>query len=81
MASIDTPGNAVDVAVDNDLAIVADAEAGVAIFNVADKQRRFASRKSTRQVALSVSIDGSLAAVADSGADLAVISSTRVCRG
>jgi hypothetical protein len=77
IASADTPGTAVDVCAVNDLAIVADAAAGVVVFNVASGQNPVRiAQVDTPGNALAVSCAGNLIAVADGPAGLVVVDIT-----
>ncbi len=77
IAASDTPGNAVDVCTVNDLAFVADSEAGVVIFNIADRENltRIA-QVDTPGIARAVACSGNLVAVADDTNGLAIIDIT-----
>jgi hypothetical protein len=74
IASIDTPGTAVDVCAANDIAIVADSNRGVSVFNAVNwiNPIRIA-QVDTPGTALAVACAGNLAAVADGPGGLAVI--------
>ena len=74
VAAADTPGSALDVAVWNDLAAVADANAGVALFDVANPLAPIRlAQLDTPGRAVAVAGSGSLLAVADDADGVAVI--------
>lgn len=77
IASSDTPGTAVDVCAINNLAVVADATAGVVVFNVTSGQNPVRiAQIDTPGNAQRVACSGNLIAVADGSAGLAVIDIT-----
>jgi hypothetical protein len=77
IATSDTPGTAVDVCAINNLAVVADAAAGVVVFNVANGQNPVRiAQVDTPGTAQRVACSGNLIAVADGSAGLAVIDIT-----
>ena len=74
IGSADTPGTAVDVCVNGDVAAVADKEMGVALFNVfAGLNPQIVAQVDTPGSADAVACDGDLVAVADGPAGLAVL--------
>ncbi len=74
VASIDTPGNAMDLAFRGTVLVVADGAAGVAVIDVAEPLRpRWLQQIDTPGTARAVAVEGDLAAVADGAAGLAVI--------
>ncbi len=74
VASADTPGNAVDICASNDLAIIADSEAGVAVFNIfSGLSPTLIAQVDTPGNARAVVCSGKLALVADDTAGLAII--------
>lgn len=77
IATVDTPGNAVDVAALNQLVAVADSEAGVSLFSVSSVLNPVrVAQVDTAGTAKSVAISGSRVAVADGTSGLAVIDVT-----
>jgi len=74
IASVDTPGAAADVCAVNDVAIVADSELGVSIFNVFNGMNPvIIGQVDTPGIAQRVGCSGTLIAVADGPAGLAII--------
>ncbi len=74
IATVDTPGTAVDVCAINNLAIVADSGAGVSVFNVFNGMNpTVIARVDTPGSAQRVACAGNLIAVADGSAGLAII--------
>ncbi len=74
VTSGETPGTAVDVCAFNDIAIVADSDRGISVFNVFNGMNPVAiAQVDTPGNAIAVACSGNLIAVADSGAGLAVI--------
>ncbi len=74
IASVDTPGNAVDVCAFNDLAIVADSGRGISVFNVFNRMSPLIiAQVDTPGVATAVACSGTLVAVADGEAGLSVV--------
>ncbi|MCG3196502.1 MAG: hypothetical protein GHCLOJNM_00978 [bacterium] len=74
IATADTPGTAVDVATGNDLVVIADSQAGVAVFNVFNGMNPVViAQVNTPGTAQRVAISGNTAVVADGNAGLAVI--------
>lgn len=74
LASVDTPGTAVDVCAANDKVVVADSEGGISVFNVFNRMDpRAIARVNTPGPALRVSCSGSLVAVACGVGGLAVV--------
>ncbi len=77
IASVDTPGTAVDVCAINNTAIAADSEAGITVFNASNPQSPIrVAQVDTPGTALAVSCSGTLVAVADGSAGLAVVDIT-----
>jgi hypothetical protein len=81
IASVDTPGVAVDVVAFNDAAIIADGSNGISVFNVFNGMdplivAQVDTPGTAQAVALSISDVGSLVAVADGTAGLAIIDIT-----
>ncbi len=77
ISTIDTPGNAVDICALNDLIIVADSAAGIAVFNVFNGMNpTLVAQVDTPGNARAVSCSGNLIAVADDTAGLAIIDIT-----
>lgn len=76
IAATDTPGTAVDVCAINDLAVVANREAGVSVLNVAGQNPIRIAEVDTPGTALRVACFGNLIAVADGPAGLAIIDIT-----
>lgn len=77
IANADTPGNAVDVCAANDLAAVADSEAGVSVFNVFNGMSpTVVAQVDTPGSARAVACAGNAIAVADGPAGLAVVDVT-----
>lgn len=76
IAATDTPGTAVDVCAINDLAVVANREAGVSVLNVAGQNPIRIAEVDTPGTALRVACSGNLIAVADGAAGLAIIDIT-----
>lgn len=77
LASADTPGNAIDVCAINNVAIVADSNSGVTVFNVTAGQAPVAvAQIDTPGSALAVSCTGNLIAVADGNSGLTIIDVT-----
>ncbi len=71
---VDTAGDAADVCAINDMAIVADSDAGISVFNIFDgMDPTLIARVDTPGQALRVSCVGNLVAVADCEAGLTVI--------
>lgn len=71
---VDTPGTAADICAVNDLAIVADRDQGISVFNVFNGLNAvLIARVDTPGDAVAVACSGNLVAVADGGAGLAVI--------
>ena len=76
-ASADTPGTAVDIHAFNDIAIIADADRGISVFNVFNRMFPIIiSQVNTPGIANAVAISGNLMAVADGDLGLAVIDIT-----
>ncbi|HTD67917.1 MAG TPA: Ig-like domain-containing protein, partial [Candidatus Limnocylindria bacterium] len=77
VASADTPGRAVDVCAINDIAIVADSAAGIAVFNVANglNPTRIA-QVDTPGNAVAVACSGNLVVVGDDTAGLSIVDIT-----
>ncbi|MBI2928565.1 MAG: Ig-like domain-containing protein [Verrucomicrobia bacterium] len=74
IASADTPGNAVDLCALNDVAVVADSERGVAVFNVFNGLNPvLVAQVDTPGTAQAVACSGSFIAVADGAAGLSII--------
>ncbi|MCI0540529.1 MAG: hypothetical protein L0Z50_35460, partial [Verrucomicrobiales bacterium] len=74
VATVDTPGTALDVCAANNLAIVADGATGVSIFNIFDALNPVLIRQlDTPGRATAVASDGRWAAVADEIAGVAII--------
>ena len=74
IGSATTPGSAVDVCADNDIAITANGSAGIVVFNVVNKASPFrVAVVDTPGNAQRVSCSGNLIAVADGSAGLAVV--------
>ncbi|MCH8290642.1 Ig-like domain-containing protein [Candidatus Poribacteria bacterium] len=74
IATADTPGTAVDICAVNDIAIVADSEAGVSVFNVFNGMNpTIIAQVDTPGVAQAVACAGDRIAVADGDAGLAII--------
>ena len=74
IGSADTPGTAVDLCVQDDLAVVADADAGVAVFNVFDNQNpKLIAQVETPGDAQRVACAGGHVAVADYDRGLALL--------
>lgn len=74
VGSASTPGGPTDVCVINDVAIVADADAGVSVFNVFNRMAPLIiAQVDTPGSAQAVACSGDLIAVADGAAGLAVI--------
>lgn len=74
IASAATGGTAVDISAINDIAIVADSEAGISVFNVtAGLNPVRVAQVDTPGTALAVAFSGSLVAVADGSAGLAMV--------
>lgn len=76
IGATDTPGTAVDVCAINDLAVVANREAGVSVLNVAGQNPIRIAEVDTPGMALRVACSGNLIAVADGAAGLAIIDIT-----
>jgi hypothetical protein len=76
IAATDTPGTAVDVCAINDLAVVANREAGVSVLNVAGQNPIRIAEVDTPGTALRVACFGNLIAVADGPSGLAIIDIT-----
>jgi hypothetical protein len=74
IVSVDTPGTAVDVCAFNDIAVIADSESGISVFNVFNRMSAFImAQVDTPGVATAVSGSGNFIAVADGSAGLAVV--------
>lgn len=74
VASLDTPGTAVDVAAGGNLALVADSAAGIAVVDVSDPLRPFLlTQLATAGSAGAVALEGIRAAVADGPGGLVVL--------
>jgi predicted secreted protein len=74
IASVDTPGTALDVCALNDIAAVADSEAGMSVFNVFNGMNpSIIAQVDTQGNAQAVACAGDLIAVADGEAGLAII--------
>ena len=74
IAAADTPGTAVDICALNDIAAVADSEAGVSVLNVANGTNpTIIAQVGTPGTAQAVACTGNLIAVADGTAGLAII--------
>jgi hypothetical protein len=74
IASRDTPGSAVDVVAVNNIAVVADGDAGISVFNVVDPRSPvLVSQVDTPGFAHSVTVSGNFVAVADDSGGLAII--------
>ncbi len=74
IGSADTPGTAVDICVQNDMAVVADSAAGVAIFNVFDSQNpKLIAQVDTPGNAQRVACVDGRVAVADGDSGLAIM--------
>jgi hypothetical protein len=74
IATVDTPGLAIDLAVRNDIAVVADGFNGVAVFNVAAGANPVAiAQVDTPGIAQGVAFQGSLVAVADGFSGLTIV--------
>jgi hypothetical protein len=79
IGSADTPGTAVDICVQNDLAVVADSNAGVAIFNIFDSMNpKLVAQVDTPGNARAVACRGNHVAVADDNQGLAIIDITNL---
>ncbi|MEM7028213.1 MAG: Ig-like domain-containing protein [Chloroflexota bacterium] len=77
VTSADTPGTALDVCLENDLAAVADGEAGISVFDVSHRLNlTLISQVDTPGKAIAVACLGSAVIVADGDAGLAVIDLT-----
>ncbi len=77
LASADTAGTAVDVCAINDIAIVADSDRGITVFDVTAGQAPVAvAQVDTPGTATAVACSGDLIAVADTSAGLLVIDAT-----
>ena len=76
IAATDTPGTAVDVCAINDIAVVANREAGVSVLNVAGQNPIRIAEVDTPGTALRVACFGNLIAVADGPSGLAIIDIT-----
>src|SRR6185503_2337732 len=74
IGSVDTAGNAVDVAAFNDLVVVADSDRGISVFNVFNRMDPvIVAQVDTPGTATAVAIAGNLIAVADGPAGLAIV--------
>ncbi|MBI1928046.1 Ig-like domain-containing protein [Candidatus Poribacteria bacterium] len=74
IASVDTPGTAVDVCALNDIAVVADSDAGISVFNVFTGMNPvIIAQVDTPGTALAVACAGRWIAVADGSAGLAIV--------
>lgn len=73
IASTDSPGNAIDIEVANDLAILADGNAGVSIFNVFNRMNPQIIAQIPTSDARRVAFWGSRVAVADGAGGLRII--------
>ena len=74
IATVKTPGAAIDIATGNDLAIVAQGEGGVAVLNISKiTQPTIIVQVDTPGTAQRVAFSGNLVAVADGSAGLAVL--------
>jgi hypothetical protein len=73
IAATDTPGTAVDICAINDIAIVANREAGVSVLNVGGQNPIRIAEVDTPGTAVRVACSGNLIAVADGPAGLAII--------
>ncbi|MGE3308462.1 MAG: Ig-like domain-containing protein [Limisphaerales bacterium] len=74
IASADTPGTAVDICAINNIAIVADSEAGISVFNVlAGLNPVRIAQVNTPGTALAVACSGNLIAVADAAEGLQIV--------
>jgi hypothetical protein len=77
IATAETPGTAVDICAINDLAVVADRDLGIAVFNVFNGMNPvLISQVDTPGKAVAVACAGNLIAVADETAGLAVVDIT-----
>ena len=77
VGTVDTPGNAVDVAAQNNVVVVADGAAGVAIYNVANTLSPVRiAQVDTPGTAKAVAMSANLVAVADGTSGLQVIDYT-----
>lgn len=77
IGSVDTPGLAVDVCAINNLAVVADSDRGITVFNVFNRMAPLViAQVDTPGTAQAVACSGNLVAVADGAAGLAVIDIT-----
>ncbi len=74
VGTADTPGTALDVCVANNLAAVADGDAGVALFNVFDGMNpTIVAQVDTPGTAQAIACDNGLVAVADKDSGIAII--------
>jgi subtilase family serine protease len=74
IASVDTPGTAVDVAAFNDIAVVADSDSGISVFNIFNSMNpSIIAQVDTPGNAQAVAFSGNLVALADGLAGLAVV--------
>jgi hypothetical protein len=74
IASVDTPGNAQDIAAFNDLAVIADGDTGVTVFNVFNAMEpKIVAQVDTPGTAQAVAFTSNLIAVADGPEGLAII--------
>jgi hypothetical protein len=74
IASADTPGDARDIAALNDLAVIADMDAGLAVFNIFNGLNPvLVAQVDTPGMARRVALSGRFAAVADDVAGLAIV--------
>lgn len=77
IATSDTPGTAVDICAINDVALLADSDRGVTVFNVTNGQAPVAiAQVDTPGTALAVSCSGNLIAVADGAEGLQIVDIT-----
>lgn len=74
IASTDTPGTAVDVTALNDLAVIADSDRGISVFDISSRSAaRIIAQVDTPGTASAVALSGNFVAVADGTAGLAIV--------
>ena len=77
VATVDTPGTAVDVAARNDIAVVANSDRGISVLNVAAGLNPIIiAQVQTPGVAIAVAFEDTLVAVAEGAAGLSIVDTT-----
>lgn len=74
IASTDTPGNAVDVTAQNDIAVIADSASGISVFEISSRSAaRIITQIDTPGNATAVALSEDFIAIADGSAGLAIV--------